>query len=909
MTDFDANLQPQESPLQAGVFPQAADLASVYGHFFHQSLNAAAVIRQRDNRIVDVNQTFLTTYGYQRDDVLGRTPLELNLWVSPRDRYRCILQLQQHAQVSNFETQARTRTGELRQVRLSASRFAANGEWYIISTSEDITAQRRAEAALAESESRFQAVFHCAEAGIVCCDLSGHILNANPWFCEFVGWPEADLNGQYLWDFIDQPDRAHYLNERLQVLRQGQDTSILELRVQTLAQGLRWVHLSIALMPASATQPPYEIAVVSDISDRKQTELYLRQEMTHLRAVFMQLAIGVYQCNEAGQFIDVNQSFCELVGYSRAELVDQHFSLITHPQDLAGAMELYTRLIQGGLPSYTLEQRYICRDGQERWVSINMTQIHTTTQPHFAVAIVQEISVRREAEAELRQSEAKFAKAFHASPDAIAISTLNEGIYVDVNDSFLRMLGCQREDVVGKTEGDLDFWLAPARNRRIRMSLANDESIRDLELTGHSKEGKSLNLLLTAEQISLHGQPCALAFWRDITQQRTFEFRLRQQAEQEHLFWELTQRIRKSLDLDEILHAAVADVRSILKTHRVLICRVGAEYRGRVIVEAISAGIPSMLGEVMLDPALSGCLSAVEAAEPDSPTGDAPATIAVGADLAPATPPKTAAKSRGEQIHAPSNQTFYAQLLQKYQVKTNLIFPISSSESVWGFLEIHECRDRWRQWEPWQTAFLDQLTDQLSLAIQQSELYSQLQEANHELQRLALLDGLTRIANRRCFDDQIAQEWQRSQREQQPLALIMCDIDHFKRYNDTYGHPAGDSCLVQVAQALVRHSRRPADLVARYGGEEFAVILPNTDEIGAKQVAEQMRQAVGALGILHSGGVNGHITLSLGVAVREPTASYGSVLQLIEAADHALYAAKSQGRDQTYLATATTAAE
>ena len=176
-------------------------------------------------------------------------------------------------------------------------------------------------------------------------------------------------------------------------------------------------------------------------------------------------------------------------------------------------------------------------------------------------------------------------------------------------------------------------------------------------------------------------------------------------------------------------------------------------------------------------------------------------------------------------------------------------------------------------------------------------LYQQLQQANLELQRLAVLDGLTQIANRRRFDEYLNQEWRRMMREKNHLSLIMCDIDFFKTYNDTYGHLAGDFCLQQVAKAMGSAVKRPGDLVARYGGEEFAVILPQTEEKGAIHLAEQMRLKVRNLQIVHAkSSISQHVTLSLGVAATVPCHDFSPVM-LIAAADKALYLAKEAGRD------------
>ena len=177
------------------------------------------------------------------------------------------------------------------------------------------------------------------------------------------------------------------------------------------------------------------------------------------------------------------------------------------------------------------------------------------------------------------------------------------------------------------------------------------------------------------------------------------------------------------------------------------------------------------------------------------------------------------------------------------------------------------------------------------------ESQAMLANANIELQKLAALDGLTGIANRRRFDDAMHTEWQRGCREQRPLSLIMCDVDCFKLYNDTYGHPAGDLCLKKTAAVLTGHLKRPADLVARYGGEEFVIVLPETGPEGALQIAAACRASLEMLAMEHSGAAGGIVTASFGVATMVPAAGVG-VEVLIGRADQALYAAKDGGRNR-----------
>ena len=171
------------------------------------------------------------------------------------------------------------------------------------------------------------------------------------------------------------------------------------------------------------------------------------------------------------------------------------------------------------------------------------------------------------------------------------------------------------------------------------------------------------------------------------------------------------------------------------------------------------------------------------------------------------------------------------------------------------------------------------------------------------LRRSALSDGLTGVANRRRFDDDLHAECDRARRSGETLSLLMVDVDHFKRYNDRYGHVAGDACLREVAAALQSVTQRPADRLARYGGEEFALLLPQTEISGALALAQRAIAAVAALKITHAGSSLGRVvTVSVGVAAARRTADGAhtelAAQVLVDAADRALYAAKGAGRGQ-----------
>jgi len=195
----------------------------------------------------------------------------------------------------------------------------------------------------------------------------------------------------------------------------------------------------------------------------------------------------------------------------------------------------------------------------------------------------------------------------------------------------------------------------------------------------------------------------------------------------------------------------------------------------------------------------------------------------------------------------------------------------------------------------------DLLSNNRRLEQRVQERTQQLSEANRQLALLSVTDGLTGLANRRRFDEYLQAEWQRASRLQQPLGLMMLDVDWFKNYNDCYGHLQGDEALRQVGQLLRLGARRTTDLAARYGGEEFALVVPLADGRYLQQQAEMFRLAFASLNIAHRTSPLGRLTVSIGVAVVVPQAHESSMV-LIEKADQALYQAKNNGRNQVVIA-------
>jgi diguanylate cyclase (GGDEF)-like protein len=208
-----------------------------------------------------------------------------------------------------------------------------------------------------------------------------------------------------------------------------------------------------------------------------------------------------------------------------------------------------------------------------------------------------------------------------------------------------------------------------------------------------------------------------------------------------------------------------------------------------------------------------------------------------------------------------------------------------------GDLHVRATQEQWiAEFEPLAAA-LDDMAQKLA------EREQELQIANEHLEELASLDGLTGLANRRGFDRELEREWQRAGESGEPIALMMIDIDHFKLYNDRYGHVAGDTCLRAVGETLSLVTLEDAVLVARYGGEEFALLLPGLDIERATALAEEARKAIEDLLITHAESPHNHVTISIGVESMVPETAEPAA-QLVETADSALYVAKRRGRNR-----------
>jgi len=517
---------------------------------------------------------------------------------------------------------------------------------------------------------------------------------------------------------------------------------------------------------------------------------------------------------------------------------------------------------------------------------------------------------------ELQRQESFLRAIVDANPNFIFVKD-ERGRFTLVNEALATFYNTTPGRMLGKTEAELG-----GNSAQVQHSQREEESIIETmqekyiaqeprrSSTGEVRWFQTIKKPLMLPNST---QRQLLGVITDITERQQAEALLWQQAEREQLLSQVTQQIRRSLDLGEILQTTVQTVREVLGVDQTAIYR-----------HLTPAGMASRSDA---DPSSTHALelSAMNCRDAAPPVCGSEA-VTDGAGLERLLYLVKHEIWEVEDVLADDRwPAAYRDAIAQAGVRAILAVPILRGEAVpvlplkmddrpeggattghppnplgddqWGLLVVYQWHEP-HSWQAWEIEFLKQLAGQLAIAIQQAELYRRLELANRKLERLATLDGLTGISNRRSFDEALAREWQRALRQQSPLAILVGDIDSFKTYNDRYGHLAGDDCLRQVARSIAQAVKRSTDLTFRYGGEEFAVILPETHIDGAMTVAHGILETIRDLQIPHAySPVASIVTLSLGAASLIPRANLDPSA-LVAAADLALFEAKTRGRNR-----------
>ncbi|TAN85730.1 MAG: diguanylate cyclase [Phormidium sp. SL48-SHIP] len=657
--------------------------------------------------------------------------------------------------------------------------------------------------------------------------------------------------------------------------------------------GTRYIHATLIPEIDSLNRVQGYYALIADMSDRHRLEEALRASEQKYQTLFKTLPVGLSITDADGNVIESNPASEGILGISSREQTQRTYDAsawtIIRPDGtpMPACDYASVRAFEENRPVRDVEMGIVHPNSTVRWIRVSAAPIPLD---FYGVAIAYvDITEQKQLERALRESEIFRRTITDIAPVGIFVYDLNRQTVIFANAAYESKLGyCLTEiQALGRD------WLSTLYHPDERDALvAHKQSIKgDREGRVYQKEYQCRckdgnTIIVDVREVVLHRNPDGtpaqiLGIGIDISDRKAAERALKRQVQQERALNRVIEAIRSSLSLDEIFATAALEIAKFL--------------RGRV---AIAQYFPD-----------EGCwrhraLFGWEGSPPEIFRQDFP----------------------------DENDPFAAQLKQLQVVQINdpasvhdpvgqkllqlrpgiwLLTPISLHGQIWGSLSLN----RPERDTPWQTEEINvagHVADQLAIAIEQSTLLEQLNQqsqnlkqtnqalarANARLNELSCKDGLTQVSNRRHFDQIVRKEWRRLQRLQEPLSLIMLDVDHFKVYNDLHGHPAGDQCLIQIASTVQQLLKRPSELLARYGGEEFVVVLPHSNINDAVRVAESIRTAVRNLNLFHSekDGEPYYVTVSLGIASQIPD-RFDSVENLIDTADLELYRAKASGRN------------
>lgn len=755
--------------------------------------------------------------------------------------------------------------------RFRECRMVVSGADEVIAIIRDITEKKKSEASLLQQA---QIIDQIHDA-VISMNLNGYITTWNKGAERLYGYLAAETVGKHISIIYPKP-YCSLIQKQLFI-------SVLEERNYEIEQKLRKktgeeldVQLSLSLLKDSQGLITGIISYGMDITQRRQAEIALRQRQQELKELIENAPDIITRFDRQLRHLYVNTAVEKVTGIPANLFLGKTNRELGLPNELVNYWEKYMENVFVTGKEALMEFEYNTPTGIKYYHVRIVPEFSEQGEVETILAVTRDITEQKQTQIALKQSEKKLSLHVQNTPIVVVEFNLNFEV-VEWNAAAEVIFGYSKNEIVGHSGWILVPESAGELVKKGWNDLLNKKEGTRSTNENITKDGRIIvcewyNTPLIAEDGNCIGITCLA---QDISDRIQAELSLRQQVEREKLLVTITERIHQSLNVEKISNTAVREVRELLNCDRVLIYRIWDDGTGSVVTEAVVPDCEAILGRTF----------PVEVFPKEYHQFYSQGRVFAMSD-------------RNSAKIAPCLVEF----LQELAVKAKLVVPLMAGENLWGLLIAHHCREV-RHWQPSEISLLQQLATQLGIAIQQALLVKQMELANAELKRLACLDGLTKVANRRHFDEYLDREWRRMIREKNPLALILCDIDYFKLYNDTYGHLAGDSCLQQVADAIQRAVKRPADLVARYGGEEFAIILPNTNAEGALTVAEGIHSYVTALQIIHGESkTSKYVTLSLGVAVTIPTLNI-SYQELIRTADLGLYEAKSQGRDRIVLKT------
>ncbi|OGO17646.1 MAG: hypothetical protein A2Z15_01575 [Chloroflexi bacterium RBG_16_50_11] len=486
---------------------------------FHASPELFIIVNLQTGNYLDVNENFARTTGFTREELISHSVKDFNLWVYPEEEEKMQRLMQEQGNIVNEEFTFRMKSGELRQWLCSAEHIKLGDIPCFIAVANDITERKRMGKKLQESEEKFFKAFSSSPNAICVLDIeSDKIIEMNESFIKFTGYTREEVLGHNsielgLW--VEEEE----MNRMIKTMQERGRVYNEEYHSRTKSGEIR-----IGLFSAEVINiggKPCVILVVTDITEQKQAEEALRHSELKYSSLVERSNDGIIVV-ENGILQFINAKMAEMTGFTREEAVGRNFTEFSPPEERALLMEVHTKRMTGENVTTNYETTVVARDGHRILTEVNAGLITYEGRP-AVMAIIRDITERKRTDEALRESEEKFSKAFHASPQQIIITRASDNITLEVNESYTRISGFTREETVGRTDVELGVWRNPEDNEKLQRLLKEQGRVYNEEFSYLSKSGKIQTQLVSIEPITIKGEKCWISILTDITERKRME--------------------------------------------------------------------------------------------------------------------------------------------------------------------------------------------------------------------------------------------------------------------------------------------------------------------------------------------------------------------------------------------------
>jgi PAS domain S-box-containing protein len=494
---------------------------SKFSTVFNAAPVAMSLATIPDGKMIDVNQAFLNLVKLKDKRILlGKTSVDAGLIPDPESRLRILKEYQNNGSVSNIEIEANTSDGQKLNLLVNVLKVEIGGTDFLLSTNSDITELKKADRALRLSEERFRNLIKYAPAVIFQMDINGtKFLSVNDTMCNMLGYTRDELALLKPFDLLDELSQKSFSNRVRRRLEGKPIDEDVEFRVKK--KNGEWVNtlITVGNISFSTDAEPNITVIAYDITERKKNEAALKESEKKFRELVKFAPSAIYEIDFINKkFLTVNDEMCIMSGYTREELLSLNVLDVFEDESKPLFLSRIKSIKQGEIPDDKIEYKVRSKDGKIMSVLLNMKfYFNEQGAPVGAMCVGHDITQRKQAEEALRESESKFISIFHHSPMPMTLSNMEDGIYHDVNESFMKDSGFSKEEIIGHTSEDLNLWVSLDVRSKIINEVRKRGFVFGATCDFRLKDGRIITCLISLSSLSIKGNLFLLSTIQDIT--------------------------------------------------------------------------------------------------------------------------------------------------------------------------------------------------------------------------------------------------------------------------------------------------------------------------------------------------------------------------------------------------------